>query len=84
MGVLYVSTSNSPPKSWKSSSAPALLGISCSLDTVVQEILVVLWPAQPAFVELVEATVYSSKLLKSDVFLTSNILSMAPLEIAGL
>ena len=82
--MLYVSTSNSPPKSMKSSSAPTLLGLSCSLDTVVQEILVVLWPAQPAFVELVEATLYSSKLLKSVVFLTSNILSMAPLEIADL
>ena len=81
MGMLYVSTSNSHPKPWKSSSAPAHLGTSCNLDTVVQEILVVPWPAQSAFVELAEATLYSSKLLKSDVFLTSNIWPIAPLDL---
>jgi len=57
------------------------LGTSCNLDTVVQEILLLPWPAQSAFAELAKATLYSSKLLKSDVFLTSNILPMAPLEL---
>ena len=79
--MLYVSTSNSCPKPWKSSSALVHLGTSSNLDTVVQEILLVPWPAQSAFVELAEVTLYSSKLLKSDLFLTSNILPMALLEL---